>query len=508
MGFTNTSCDKGALAQLKSDRPTVISIAGNPNVGKSTIFNALTGMNQHTGNWAGKTVGSATGRFKTQKGSYVLVDIPGTYSLTPRSPEEEIARDFIAFGGGKLCVVVCDATCLERNLALVLSITEITENVVVCVNLLDEAKRKGIDIDLDALSQRLGVKAVGTVARDKKSLSVLCDAIDEASANKSTAPCLIQYPKPVEDAIDILANTIAPKLNGKINARWLALKILCEDTEIIRKAGAFANYDIKNDEEIKAAAKKAQRQLQSKNIGKTALEYIVSASPISAAEHICKDVVKKSDKKRNFDRRIDKMLTSKAIGIPTMLLLLLFILWLTISGANYISEILSVGFLYLENGLEWLIAKINMPDFLKSVIIDGAFRVPAIIVSVMLPPMAIFFPLFTILEDIGYLPRVAFNLDKPLSRCNGCGKQALTMCMGLGCNAAGVVGCRIIDSPRERMLAILTNSFMPCNGRLPQHKGKNKKSTLNRLSYLFKVEFTFIIFAISFFTSRFLYGEG
>ncbi len=446
----------------------VIAIAGNPNVGKSTLFNALTGMKQHTGNWPGKTVANAQGYFKTKNNSYVLVDIPGTYSLMSHSPEEEIARNFICFSKPEAVIVVCDGTCLERNLNLVLQILEITKNVIVCVNLLDEAKRKGILVDLKALSARLGVPVVGTVAKNKKSLAKLCEALDNRFLSPNDSAFSLLYPENVEKAIEIVTPVIESKLNGTLAGRWLSLKLLEKDSDVLAETEKHFGIRLTEDSEIKSALIEAENFLLNEGISKEQLSGITASSAVLSAELICKGIVTQADSPYSkADRKADRILTSRLFGYPIMLLMLSLIFWLTISGANYISDLLSFLFSKVEHFILQFLNLVNAPLLLQNIVIEGMFRVPAWVISVMLPPMAIFFPLFTLLEDAGYLPRVAYNLDRPFKRCGSCGKQSLTMCMGFGCNAAGVVGARIIDSPRERLLAILTNSLVPCNGRFP-----------------------------------------
>lgn len=470
MGLTGSSTGfKAASGELiikkRTPKDKIIALGGNPNVGKSTLFNSLTGLKQHTGNWPGKTVSNAQGYCKTKKSSFVFVDIPGTYSLFAHSPEEEIARNFICFGGADKVVIVCDATCLERSLNLCLQTLEITKNVVICVNLLDEAKRKGIEIDLDALSKRLGVSVVGTVARKKKSLEKLLFELEKDEIK--TAPYSVIYQPEIEEAIALIEPALNKNLGEKLNNRWLSLRLLEPNNSFLKEIEKFYGFDILSLKEIEVAVSKAKALLESYSISLERLKDMIASSIVSNAEILSQGIVSSSKGYSKTDRKIDKLLTNKFSGYLVMLLLLCFIFWLTITGANYISSFLSDILFKLEAILNnWLI-ELNCADFLRRLLIEGVYRVPAWVISVMLPPMAIFFPLFTLLEDAGYLPRVAFNLDKPFKRCKGCGKQALTMCMGFGCNAAGIIGCRIIDSPRERMLAIITNSLVPCNGRFP-----------------------------------------
>ena len=461
--------DSGLVIKKQTQEDKVVALAGNPNVGKSTVFNALTGMNQHTGNWPGKTVANAQGYCSTGKQSYVMVDIPGTYSLMAHSTEEEVARNFICFGGPDAVVVVCDATCLERNLNLVLQTIEISSRVVVCVNLMDEAKRKNIRLDLPLISKRLGVPVVGATARKKKTLDEMMNALDGVvSGEIKTSPLTVVYPEAVEEAVARLEPVVREKAEGKLNSRWLSLKLLDADESLIREIDAYLGEEFLKDEELVNELAAAKEKLLEQEIDGDRFKDMIVSALVKSAEEVCAEAVAfENHEYAASDRKLDKILTSRLTGYPVMILLLAMVFWLTITGANYPSQLLADGLFWVQDRLTELFVYLNAPDWLHGILILGVYRVLAWVVSVMLPPMAIFFPLFTLLEDAGYLPRVAYNLDKSFKRCCACGKQALCMCMGFGCNAAGVIGCRIIDSPRERLLAILTNNFVPCNGRFP-----------------------------------------
>ncbi len=455
----------------------LVALAGNPNTGKSTVFNALTGLRQHTGNWPGKTVTRAEGVFQHGGKRVRLVDLPGTYSLQAGSTDEEVARDFILFGRPDVTLVVLDATRLERNLPLTLQILEITGRVVVCLNLMDEARRHGVAVDPAKLEHELGVPVVATSARQGEGIPALLDALlAVARGDRPTTPHrLPAYPDEVESALGEVVPRVEAAFPGLPNARWVALRLLQGDQRIETavRSGELAGYATGAPAETSSPPATA---LLSEVVDRLrwrlsySFQDSLSEGFFAAAERIARAVELRGLKRArfDFDRRLDRLLTSRTLGFPVMLLLLTLVFWITVAGANVPSALLADQLIdKLQPWLKGVGAGIGMPAWLNGFLFDGVYLATAWVVSVMLPPMAIFFPLFTLLEDFGYLPRVAFNLDAMFRRAGAHGKQALTMCMGFGCNAAGVVATRVIDSPRERLVAIITNNFSLCNGRWP-----------------------------------------
>ena len=458
----------------------LIALAGNPNVGKSTVFNALTGLRQHTGNWPGKTIVRAEGAFAHRNKRIKLVDLPGTYSLQAGSVDEEVAREFILFGRPDVTVVVVDATRLERNLNLALQILDITNRVIVYLNLTDEARRHGIGTDPKRLEQQLGVPVITGVARSNIGINELLDAAhDVATGSIQTTPYRIaRHDQSVEQAVVSLTTVVEETFPGLPSSRWVSQRLLTADDAVIDavRSGELGRIgddtitenaaEISEDKRSKVLAQ-AQRlrwelpaDFQDKMTERTfhAAEQITATSQVRGLKKTSVDI----------DWALDRLLTNRWVGFPVMLLILAVVFWTTIEGANVPSAMLASLLIdTLHPLLRTFGESIGLPWWVNGFLFDGVYLATAWVVAVMLPPMAIFFPLFTLLEDFGYLPRVAFNLDSLFRRAGAHGKQALTMCMGFGCNAAGVVATRIIDSPRERLIAILTNNFSLCNGRWP-----------------------------------------
>lgn len=461
LGLTAQSVKKNAMDDIlnidKSDNKYVIALAGNPNTGKSTVFNYLTGLKQHTGNWPGKTVVNASGKYNYNDNDYIMVDLPGTYSLFTSSMDEEVARDFICNDNYDAVVVVADATCLERNLNLVFQIAEITDNIILCINLIDEAKKKNIIIDKDGLEAKLSIPIVLTAARSGIGMKNLKNTIEDVAVKKNKCnPNLVKYDNDIENKVEYIIPFL--KDMNISNLRWTALRLLDSDDNI------FSNQLENHLTKIQAQELSDTLKI---NFDKNIIREKISEVNYNYANNLKQKFVTEDYNRINRDKRIDDIVTSKVFGIPIMLALLGLVFWITIQGANIPSKILGDILFRLQDKLTYYAVALGMPIFIRGILIDGLYRTLAWVVSVMLPPMAIFFPLFTLLEDLGYLPRVAFNLDHMFKKACAHGKQCLCMTMGFGCNAAGVIGCRIIESPRERMIAIITNNFVPCNGRFP-----------------------------------------
>lgn len=446
-----------------------VLLMGNPNVGKSTVFNEITGLHQHTGNWTGKTVDIAKGEYYYKFCDYELIDLPGTYSLLSSSEEERLARDYLCFEDYDCVVCVVDATNLLRNLNLVIQVIEVTDKVVLLLNLADEAKKKNIDIDTDSLSKMLGIPVIKATARSGKGINELLEQIHMISNGTiKNNPKMLFYSNAVENAVHKVQRGLKCAVDTNKSLRFFALRLLENDESFNKSFKSHFGEDVFHNGTLRGNINLAKSELA--QLGYDGEKYIkaITASIFrKSGDIVNQTVISLPSKKERLEKSLDGILLGKFTSIPVMLAIFGVILWLTIAGSNYPSDLLRTVFDSFELWFSSALLNIGLPYTVVSLFVNGILRVLLWVIAVMLPPMMIFFSLFALLEDFGVLPRVAFNLDGAFEKCGACGKQALTTCMGYGCNAVGVMGCRIIDSPRERLVAVITNSLTPCNGRLP-----------------------------------------
>lgn len=422
-----------------------ILLCGNPNVGKSSIYNILTHSHEHTGNWTGKTVELSTKKIVGT--DYYLVDLPGIYSLSSLSEEENIAKMTMLFSDYKSIIYVVDATQIEKNLNLLFQILQINKNIILCINMIDELENKNIKLDTNILSNILGIKVIKFSTYKNIGYNELIEAIKEDN--------YCEYNYYYNEEIEKHINNISSYLPVGFNNRYMSISVLNKDEYLVKYVKERYGINLENND--------VKNYIM--NINSEEISDQISIKINTLSRIVTNEVFKKSGE--NSISLLDKIFSNKIYSIIMMTFIMFLIFLITITLANYPSDLLGELFNKFEYFIYKLCLNFNIPKVIYEPILFGVYRVVTFIISVMFPPLVIFFIMWTYAEESGILPRIAFNFDKICSYSNCHGKQCLTMCSGFGCNACAVVGARIMDNKRDRIIAILTNSFIPCNGRFP-----------------------------------------
>lgn len=431
-----------------------IALVGNPNSGKTTLFNALTGSNQHVGNWPGVTVEKKEGKFKYKGAQYNVVDLPGTYSLGAYSEDEVVARDYILKGNPDIVINVVDATNIERNLYLTTQLIEMGVKVVIALNMMDEAKQKNIEIDLDKLSKELGVPVIPTIASKSKGLDTLIDQSIQSAKESQNSNFRFSYGEDIDKEIENI-KSILGNSNLEYPTKWVAMKLLEGDQEIYRLIENNGPAPIK-ERLVFLEEKATEYELE-----------IVDKRYDFIGNIINKSVKKPSENIETITDKIDKIVTHKYLGIPIFALIMFVVFQLTfvIGGdilGGYVATLIETIGEYVVN----LLAIINAPEWIISFMSEGIFGGVGAVFE-FIPLITVLYFFIGILEDTGYMARAAYVMDGLMRALGLHGKTFISMIVGFGCNVPGVMSTRTLDNKKDRMIALLINPFMSCGARLP-----------------------------------------
>lgn len=439
-------------------RTLSVAVAGNPNCGKTTVFNALTGTRQHVGNWPGVTVERKEGRFVHNEQTYKVIDLPGTYSLSTYSMEEIVARDFIVQDEPDIIVNVVDASNLERNLFLTTQLIEIGRPMVIALNMMDMVHEKGLKIDTETLGVLLGAPVVPIVGRTGQGIDVLKEKIHRVQAHVSekARQIDIQYHRDIETQITAISHVLEQRDIPHINVRWVAVKLLEKDERIWEYLDDFPDK-----ETLRQATADAINQIE--KIYQDTSRAAISHARYGFVRGATQECVRSSTTEPiDYSRRIDKVLTHRIIGMPIFALFMWLMFVLTFDLGAYPMD-------WIDSGVSWLVNTFHqlVPDtMLTSLVVDGIIGGVGAI-AVFLPNIFILFFIIALLEDSGYMARMAFIMDRVMHTLGLHGKAFIPMVMGFGCNVPAIMGTRILESRRDRILTTLINPFMSCSARLP-----------------------------------------
>ena len=434
-----------------------IALAGNPNSGKTTLFNSLTGMRQHVGNWPGKTVEKKEGSFNYTGKKIEVTDLPGTYSLTAYSIEEIVARDFIVDETPDVVINIVDASNLERNLYLTIQLIELGAKVILALNMNRFANKKGLEINVDKLSQLLGIPVVKIEAIDETGKKVLLDSVIEFHENKIQNK--LKYGKEIEEHITELSNLIKAELNEK-NPEWIALKLLEKDKQIIETVSK-----IQNGKKVMMNVRQVQNHLD-KVFGEDVDAAIADARYGFIAGLLKESVKKPAIDKMTMSENIDKIVISKIFGIPLFLLAMYLLFQITFTVSGPIINWINSGIGWLAESSMTFLEGVGAPAWLASLVGDGLFGgVGSVLVFV--PIIMIMFFIISLMEDSGYMARAAFIMDKVMHKIGLHGKAFIPFLLGFGCTVPAIMATRTLESRKDRIMTMLLSPMMSCSARLP-----------------------------------------